>query len=148
MHQRRAGQALGERQLELGIFGEHRAHQLHADRLDAGIGHADGDVAGNDASALAHLGLGFRHRAQDDAGVLIEPFAGRGRFHAARLALEQGRCELGLQVRDVMAQRGLRDVHLVGRARQVPLLVDGDEITELARIHDGEAFYNREGNLR
>jgi hypothetical protein len=40
-HQRRAGQALGERQLELGIFGQHNAHQLHADRLDAGIRHAD-----------------------------------------------------------------------------------------------------------
>ena len=64
--------------------------------------------------------------------MLVEPFAGRGRFHAARLALEQRRCEFGFEIGDVVAQRGLRDVGLVGRPRQVALLVDGDEIAELA----------------
>jgi hypothetical protein len=47
-----------------------------------------------------------------------------------------------------MAERGLCDVDLVGRARQVPLLVDGNEVAELARIHGDKAFYKREGNLR
>jgi hypothetical protein len=71
--------------------------------------------------------------------VFVEPFAGSGRLHAARLALEQGRCELGFEVGYVMAERRLGYIGLIGRPRQVALLVDGDEIPKLARIH-GSAF--------
>jgi len=60
--------------------------------------------------------------------MLIEPHAGYRRLDPTRLALEQGRRELRLEVGDMMAERGLRDIGLVGRARQVALLVDGDEI--------------------
>jgi hypothetical protein len=66
--------------------------------------------------------------------MLIEPLAGYRRLDTTRLALEQGRRELRLEVGDMMAERGLRDIGLVGRPRQVALLVDGDEIAKLARI--------------
>ena len=76
--------------------------------------------------------------------MLVEPLAGRGRLHAARLALEQRHGELGFQIGDVMAERGLRHIGLIRRARQVALLVDGDEIAELAGVHGRYAFYNDE----
>jgi hypothetical protein len=143
MHQRRARQALGQRHLQVRIFAEHRAHQRHADCLDAGIGHADRDLAGHRAAAFADFALGRRHCAQDDARVLIEPLAGRGRLHAAGLALEQGRCELGFEVGNVVAQRRLRDIRLIRRPRQVALLVDGDEIAKLPRVHGACRFVKR-----
>jgi len=55
------------------------------------------------------------------------------------LALEQGHCELGFEVGYVMAERRLRHIGLIRRPRQVALLVNGDEISKLARIH-GFAF--------
>ncbi|MGY4423988.1 hypothetical protein ACVWY2_006437 [Bradyrhizobium sp. JR6.1] len=72
--------------------------------------------------------------------MLIEPLARRGRFHAARLALEQRRGEFRLEIGDVVAERGLRDIGLIRRPRQVALLVNRDEIAKLARIHWGSAF--------
>jgi hypothetical protein len=131
------------------VLFQHRAHQRHADRLHSRIRHADRDLAGDHIGAVPDLALGRRHRAQDDAGVLVEAFAGRGRFHAARLALEQRHGEFGLQISDVMAERGLRDIGLVGSPRQVALLVNRDEIAELAGIHgqkrsrETNALFNR-----
>ena len=130
-----AGQALGQRQFQVRMLFQHRAHQGHADRLHRRIRHPDRNIAGDHVAAVLDLAFGGRHRAQDDAGVLVEPLAGRGRLHAARLALEQRHGELGFQIGDVMAERGLRHIGLIRRPRQVALLVDGDEIAELAGIH-------------
>jgi len=81
------------------------------------------EISPADARAFADLALSRRHRPQDDAGMLIEPHAGYRRLDPTRLALEQGRRELRLEVGDMMAERGLRDIGLVGRPRQVALLV-------------------------
>jgi hypothetical protein len=135
VHQRRARQAFGERQLQIGVFGKNRLHQGNADRLHTGARHADRDLARDGVATFLDLALGLGHRAQDDAGVLVEPLGRGGGLHAARFALEQRRSELGFEVGNVMAQRRLRDIGLVGGARQIALLVDGDEIAKLARIH-------------
>jgi len=143
MEKRRARQAFGQRQFQIGIFGEHGAHQGHADRLDPGIGHPDRDVAADHAAALLDLAFGRRHRPQDDAGMLIEPLARRGRLHAARLAFEQGRCEFGFKVGNVVAERRLGHAGLIRRPRQIALLVNRDEIAKLARIHGNSVLNSR-----
>ena len=48
--------------------------------------------------------------------MFVKPLTRGGRLHATRLALEQGRCELGFEVGYVMAERRLRDVRLIRRA--------------------------------
>jgi hypothetical protein len=72
VHQRCSRQAFGERQLEIGISGKHRAHQRNADRLDAGIRHAHRNFSGDGAATLLDLALGLGHGAEDDPCMLVE----------------------------------------------------------------------------
>ncbi len=60
-----------------------------------------------------------------------------GLRHADRAAraLKQFEAQLALEAADLLAERGLRDVQLRGRAREVALLGDGGEVAQLAQLH-------------
>ena len=53
----------------------------------------------------------------------------------APVAEEDPLAQLGLEPPDLLADRGLRDPQPLGRAREVQLLGDGDEVGELAELH-------------
>ena len=54
---------------------------------------------------------------------------------AAAGALEQLGAELGLEPADLVRQRRLRDVELLGGAREVAMAGDGLDVYELAQLH-------------
>ena len=58
-----------------------------------------------------------------------------GDVQAARMALEQRDAEVAFQLLDRLGDRGLRDRQVLRRARDEPLLGDGDEVLQLP---DGE----------
>ena len=51
------------------------------------------------------------------------------------MAHEQGGVDLALQRADLLAERRLLHVELLGRARDVALVGDGDEVAEMAQFH-------------
>ena len=73
--------------------------------------------------------------AQDRLGVGQEGAAGVGQADAARMAHEQGGVDLALERADLLAERRLLHAQLLGRARDVALMGDGDEVAEMAQFH-------------
>ena len=60
----------------------------------------------------------------------------RGRAHAAG-AIEQLVAELALEAADLRAHARLGDVQPLRGAREAPFVGDGDEVLELAQLHNG-----------
>jgi hypothetical protein len=60
--------------------------------------------------------------------------AGGGQLDPSARAQEQWRAELVLELADLVAQRRLRDVQARGRAAEVELLGDGEEVAQQARL--------------
>ena len=74
--------------------------------------------------------------AQDGLGVPVQHGASLCKQDPLGAARNQLPVELGLQARQMMAQRRLRNVQLIGGARQAARLDDADEVSQLAQIHD------------
>ncbi len=92
--------------------------------------------------------MAARHAAHH-LGLLPQPFEGgknltrpgensfplgRDPLEAA-IALDDGDAEFALQLADAGGQRRLRDMAALGRPREMPVLVEGDEIGELPHEH-------------
>jgi hypothetical protein len=59
---------------------------------------------------------------------------GRRELHPPMRAVEQASAKIALEPDDLPAQRGLRDVKLLGRAREAQRLTDSDELSETDKI--------------
>jgi hypothetical protein len=66
---------------------------------------------------------------------LQQRHAGLRQRDAPGRAIEQPHAELPLEPGDRRAERLLRDVQSLRRAREVQLLGDGDEVPQLAQLH-------------
>ena len=75
--------------------------KLH-DGGDAGV-HAH--MAADPIGVLAEFALHFLQTEQDRARMVQQALAGRGQVHAARVSVEQGRVEGGLQIAQALAHR-------------------------------------------
>ena len=64
-----------------------------------------------------------------------EGAAGIGQRHAARMAHEQLGVDLALERADLLGERRLLHVQLLGGARDMALMRDGDEVAEMAQFH-------------
>ena len=122
------------------------AHHAHAharvaaaelgDEVDAGVVARGAPRAegGRPAAQLAHRddGLARRLRRVERAlGVRAQRVAGLGRRQPAAHALEEAHAELGLQPADLLGDRGLRHVQLLGRGRERAVAIGGEEVLEL-----------------
>src|SRR5262249_38165674 len=81
-----------------------------------------------------HL-LGLIRLLDRRARLLEEALADMGVRHAARLAGEELRAEHRLERLDLRAQRRRRDVETRGRAREMQLLGDRDEVAKMTQLH-------------
>ncbi len=81
------------------------------------------------------LGLGVVHVGEDALGQGDEQFSGGGQPHRAAGPAEQLGADLVLQPRDLLAERGLRDVALSGGPGEVTGLGNGEEVLEVAQFH-------------
>ena len=100
-----------------------------------GGGEADSDAADLAARGAAGADLGMLGLGQDRLGIDQERAAGVGQADAARMADEQRRVDLALERADLLAERRLLHMQLLGRAGDVALMRDGDEIAEVAKFH-------------
>jgi hypothetical protein len=66
--------------------------------------------------------------------VLDQPLARLGHADAARRAVGKRDAQLGLELGDLLRERGLRDVGLLRRAREAALFRERDEGSELPEI--------------
>ena len=74
------------------------------------------------------------HREQHGAGMLEQREPGRRRLDAAPRAQQERRAEIRLELRDALADRRRLDVLLLGRARHVAVVADGDEQTQRLQV--------------
>ncbi len=68
-------------------------------------------------------------------GGLQESRTGGGEFDAPAGPRQQRRAELVFQVCDLLAERRLRDVQSLGRAREAALLCERNEVAEVTQLH-------------
>ena len=72
--------------------------------------------------------------APEPPGVLDEALAGLGHPHATGRAVCQRDPELGLELGDLLRERGLRDVDPLRGTREAALLSERDEVSQLAKV--------------
>jgi hypothetical protein len=103
------------------------------------VRYAEDDLAARIAGAVANAGCGVVHLPEDGRGVGEEDAAGLAQFDPAPRAVEQARPQLCFELRELMAERGLGDEHLLGRLREAAVLGNGRKISQLAEFH-GDAM--------
>ena len=132
---------------------EHLARGAVAQRdPHARVGGVEGGELGRQPQQLAGRGR-EPHEAAGDAGVLVHRRAGAADVGEDRLrageqllpggrdldagagALEQLQPELALEPAHLLRERGLGDVELLGRAREVAMARDRREVLELPQVH-------------
>ena len=111
----------GEQQREV-----HRAHRVQR---------ADRQAPRLHAGERLQLGVRGVELGECPARAGDEQLAGLRHRDAPRRALDERDAELRLEAADLLRQRRLRDVLAGGRAREVALVRDGDEVAQLAQIH-------------
>ena len=112
-----------------------RAQQLGHERVHRRADEADrqpADLAALDAPGLARRVL---DRVEDLPRPDQERLAGRGQLDLALVAQQQRRADLLLELADLLAQRRLGHVQALGRAAEVQLLGDDDEVAQVAELH-------------
>ena len=112
--------------------------QLAEDDRDdgaAGAGRrAELEPAG-DALAFGELVEELLLRGENALRVAVEPLPRLGRLDAAARAVDELHAEPLLECLDLQADGRLRDAEPLGRLREALLLDDGDEGSELPRVH-------------
>ena len=78
----------------------------------------------------------LQHRRQRGARVREQRLARRRQRDRAAVAQEDALAQLGLEPADLLRDRRLRDLQPLGRAREVRLLGDRDEVGELSKFHN------------
>ena len=108
----------------------HLRQQVHDGAAGAGEAHAP-DLA----VAMALDGRdGVVGLAQQAPGAGHQVGAGGGRHHAAVAAHQQRRIEAGLELADVQADRGLREMQRAAGRREGAEIGDGDERAQLVEV--------------
>src|SRR3954468_18589342 len=126
---------LVQSQRDVGGFLAERPQPLGDDRVHRRADEADGepaDLAPLHAAGFERRGL---HGVEDLPRALEERGAGRGQLHAVLVAQQQLGADLLLELADLLAQRRLGHVQALGRAAEMQLLRDGDEVAEVAELH-------------
>ena len=98
-----------------------------------------GDEADGERRRLAHGGIRDRDTsivpgAQELASAREERLARRRERHSAPIAIEQLDPEGSLELTDLLAQRGLGDEQPLGRAAEVKLFRDGEEVAQIPEV--------------
>ena len=93
-------------------------------------------MAGVHPAQRLQLGARRLELGQHPARPDDEDLAGVGQRHVAGGALHQRQPDLVLEPADLLRQRGLGDVLALGRAREVQLLGERDQVAQLAQFHN------------
>ncbi|MPN19387.1 hypothetical protein SDC9_166756 [bioreactor metagenome] len=98
---------------------------------------AENDFADDFALGLGDAVPGIVDLAQDGQRMRMESAAGRCQFDAAWQALKERLTEFVLQLRQLVAERRLRDVDRAGGLGKAAVFGNGEKVAELAQFHGG-----------
>ena len=104
-------------------------------RVDRRLVRADEHPAAAQVAQVAHGRFGFFSQAHEPMAVVLEHLARFGERAGLRRPIEQLLAELGFEPPDGLAHRGLRPMHLGGRAREASLLGHGQEDLQGIQVH-------------
>lgn len=125
------GDADRNRRMAARETGDHRAEKIRRDRRDG----ADGDGADFGSRHFLNLGARLANAPQNFSRLGQEGFAEFGEPGEAREAVEEFGAEFILELAHLLRQRGLRDVLLLGRAREISGAGHGAKIAQLMQLH-------------
>ena len=94
------------------------------------------DPAADQSTELVDLVADAIDLGEDVAGTLGDRLARLGHRHGSACALEQLRAELPLETTDLVGERRLSDVQLLGRPGEVTVTCDRLGISQLAELHE------------
>ena len=100
----------------------------HDERMKIRAAGTDADAARFTTTAAAHADRSVFDLFEDDAGLLEQELSSIRQLHAPRQTTEQGRSQFLLQLSNLRAQRRLIDAQFRGRAREIQLLRDRNEV--------------------
>ena len=116
--------------------------QRHGDQLAGAARDADDDASAGLLRLVAN-GLPSVFRLLEQRYRVPVQDLARGREpDAVPAPVEHPDAKLRLEVRDLLGQRGLRDVQGFGRAGHVPDVGDAGEVPQLLQIHAGRPSVN------
>ena len=118
----------------MAVFAAEAPDDLGQDAVEGGRHEAERELALDLADAARH-GLHVLGARQHVACVAVEEAAGFGELERACAALEQRGAQLLFQLLDLPAQRGLGDEQALGRAGEIALFGNGDEVAQMAEFH-------------
>ena len=104
---------LGDRHVDLGPDRGEANERIRDDADRCGRVRPDPQGRGR-AVEFPELGLGLGEPLEDRLGMLDQPPTGRGQLHAARASLEQRDARLGLELRQLLGDRGRREAERLG----------------------------------
>ncbi len=130
-----AGAALLDPQADAGVFAVVGAQDLRQQAGAQARGGAEADPAPAQARDLLYLDPGVLGVGDDPPGQREQRLPGVGEGDVAARAAEQVGAQLPFQGLDLLGQRGLGDVHLLGGAGEVAGVHDGQEVGELLQLH-------------
>ncbi len=128
-------ETLANRQLDRRVRAVEAAQQRQQVERAGRLRDADREAAGEQAGQLLQLGAGGVQLRQHAAGAGDERLAGAGQRDAAGRPLDQRRPQLPLELADLLRQRRLRDVAAQRGAREVALVGERDEVAQLPQFH-------------
>jgi hypothetical protein len=96
--------------------------------------YADAERALDRAAHESHVVDTLLEVFQDAVGDLEQGVSGGGELHAAFRAFEQLHAEVDLELRDLVAQRGLGDEHAFSGSSEVQFFGERSEVAQLARL--------------
>ena len=97
--------------------------------------HADANCPCDGVFALDDVALGGFQLAEDRAGAWQKRFARVGQADGAAEAVEQARAQFALQFEDLLGERRLRDMRLLGGTAEGAGFGDGAEVAKLVEFH-------------
>ena len=103
-----------------------RAHRVHR---------ADGHVSGLQAAQPLQLAVRCIDLGENPPGAGDEQLAGVGQGNASCRALDEGESDFVLEAANLLREGRLRDVLARGRPREMPLLGEGQQVTQLTQFH-------------
>ena len=126
------GRPLAQADLDSGVGGGEPGEQAGHVELARGQQGADRDPAADEALELVDLVAHAVNLGEHAPRARGDRLPRLGRRDAAARALEELGAELGLEPADLVRERGLGDVELLGRAGEVAVAGDRVDISELA----------------
>ena len=130
------GVVFGDLQVDVGVFTAAGPQHPGGEGMGrSGAGKPDRQLAQPAGREALHALLQQIHALDEAARIGLQLAPGCGQRHALGVALEEGHAQLPFQGADLLAQGGLLQAQLGGRAGDVSGAGNGQEVAQVSNLH-------------